>query len=134
MQRYFEGLGFQIPEHTNPADAFLDIISGTIKPRTGEKVDLPAAWKRHTSATSDAAEGGAAALTLHTGNWSTDITQPRGKTLEDDDALPGILSLQRVSCVLDLHFCNVACKHPQEPLYCSEGRQSLYPTKAVCQH
>jgi hypothetical protein len=31
---YFEELGFQCPEHSNPADFFMDIISGSM-PRKG---------------------------------------------------------------------------------------------------
>jgi hypothetical protein len=29
-QPYFEGLGFDFPAHQNPADAFLDIVSGEV--------------------------------------------------------------------------------------------------------
>lgn len=30
MQAYFEGLGFVLPPRMNPADVFLDIVSGAI--------------------------------------------------------------------------------------------------------
>ena len=32
--RYFSSLGFELPPHENPADFFLDVISGTIPCRT----------------------------------------------------------------------------------------------------
>ena len=33
---YFEELGFALPKHSNPADFFMDIISGSV-PRKGNK-------------------------------------------------------------------------------------------------
>jgi hypothetical protein len=44
LQAYFEGLGFEIPGHMNPADAYMDIIAGIIKPATGA-VDIVASWR-----------------------------------------------------------------------------------------
>lgn len=29
-EAYFEGLGFEFPAHQNPADSFLDIVSGEL--------------------------------------------------------------------------------------------------------
>jgi hypothetical protein len=45
LQKYFEGLGFVIPEHMNPADAYLDIISGGILTAAGQTLDIPASWR-----------------------------------------------------------------------------------------
>jgi hypothetical protein len=45
LQAYFEGLGFEIPGHMNPADAYMDIIAGIIKPSTGAAVDIAACWR-----------------------------------------------------------------------------------------
>lgn len=45
LQGYFEGLGFTIPEHMNPADAYLDIISGSVLTATGQTLDIPASWR-----------------------------------------------------------------------------------------
>jgi ABC-type multidrug transport system ATPase subunit len=47
---YFEELGFHCPAHSNPADFFMDIISG-LKPREGHPEftpdDLPRLWESH---------------------------------------------------------------------------------------
>jgi hypothetical protein len=45
MQGYFEGLGFVIHEHMNPADAYLDIISGGIPTAAGQTLNMPASWR-----------------------------------------------------------------------------------------
>lgn len=37
-QSYFEGLGYELPDHQNPADAFLDIISGELLPPGRDQV------------------------------------------------------------------------------------------------
>lgn len=34
---YFTDLGFEIPQHSNPADFFMDVISGSV-PRKGIKI------------------------------------------------------------------------------------------------
>lgn len=74
MQTYFEGLGFQLPLHVNPADAFLDIISGAILPTTARgslrqtpaaPVDVATAWQQR--------EGRAARNAVPAGN---DTQQP----------------------------------------------------------
>lgn len=44
VQGYFEGLGFEIPAHMNPADAYLDIIAGAIQPQSGAALDIAACW------------------------------------------------------------------------------------------
>ncbi len=47
---YFEQLGFHCPAHSNPADFFMDVISG-LKPREGHPEfttdDLPRLWETH---------------------------------------------------------------------------------------
>jgi len=47
---YFEQLGFNCPAHSNPADFFMDLISG-LKPREGHPEftpeDLPRLWETH---------------------------------------------------------------------------------------
>ncbi len=50
LQAYFLALGFEVPAHVNPADAFLDIVSGTITPNTGRPVDVVSAWLEHQNA------------------------------------------------------------------------------------
>jgi hypothetical protein len=44
VQAYFEGLSFEIPAHINPADAFLDIVSGAIQPLSGKQLDIADCW------------------------------------------------------------------------------------------
>jgi hypothetical protein len=66
VQGYFEGLGFVIPEHMNPADAYLDIISGGIPTAAGQTLDIPASWQSQQALlgaeSAAAAAAGAAAL------------------------------------------------------------------------
>lgn len=45
LQGYFEGLGFEIPAHMNPADAYLDIVAGAIQPSSGAALDIAACWQ-----------------------------------------------------------------------------------------
>jgi hypothetical protein len=45
LQGYFEGLGFEIPAHMNPADAYLDIIASAIQPSSGAALDIAACWQ-----------------------------------------------------------------------------------------
>lgn len=61
LQAYFESLGFEIPGHMNPADAYMDIIAGIIKPATGTAVDIAACWQQwqqgqHSSSSTQAAQ------------------------------------------------------------------------------
>ncbi|KAL4853041.1 ABC transporter G family member 28 [Chlorella vulgaris] len=49
-QSYFEGLGYELPDHQNPADAFLDIISGELLPPGRDQAsptELFDAWDDH---------------------------------------------------------------------------------------
>lgn len=67
LQGYFEGLGFEIPAHMNPADAYLDIIAGAIQPSSGAALDIAACWQARqaqqgASASPGSRGGGAAAL------------------------------------------------------------------------
>ncbi|XP_065186637.1 uncharacterized protein LOC135817389 [Sycon ciliatum] len=52
---YFQGLGFQCPEHANPPDFFMDVISGDVA-RSGHpeftSVDLFDLWTDHTDGSS----------------------------------------------------------------------------------
>lgn len=32
VQDYFEGLGYELPLHANPADVYMDIIAGLVLP------------------------------------------------------------------------------------------------------
>jgi hypothetical protein len=62
VQGYFEGLGFEIPSHMNPADAYLDIIAGAIQPQSGTTLDIASCWRTrqqqpgHSSSRAPAAE------------------------------------------------------------------------------
>lgn len=56
LQSYFEGLGYEIPAHVNPADAYLDIISGVIVPKSGRPLDISAMWREQEKGTLAAAE------------------------------------------------------------------------------
>eukprot|EP00775_Hariotina_reticulata_P010763 gene10763-10919_t len=58
VQAYFEGLMFEVPAHVNPADAFLDIISGAILPSSGSQLDLADCWSK-AQGTQQAAAGAA---------------------------------------------------------------------------
>eukprot|EP00878_Enallax_costatus_P029186 GHUV01031627.1.p1 GENE.GHUV01031627.1~~GHUV01031627.1.p1 ORF type:complete len:444 (+),score=150.65 GHUV01031627.1:209-1540(+) len=102
VQAYFEGLGFEVPEHVNPADAFLDIISGAIMPKSGAAVDIAAAWRAHQSGIDAAAgaaqqqAGASAVVSVHGGRSSNGAamvsnleadTLPETQTLRDPKVL-----------------------------------------------
>lgn len=49
---YFEELGYKCPEHCNPADFFLDIISGQVMKEDGTMIppeELPRIWRQNSA-------------------------------------------------------------------------------------
>lgn len=51
VDKYFQILGFRLPERTNPAEYLIDVISGNIPLPGGQKVDIPffaKKWREHT--------------------------------------------------------------------------------------
>lgn len=63
MQAYFEQLGFEIPQHMNPADAYLDIIAQAILPKSGQALDIAACWRtRQQQGQTTSAQGLGASL------------------------------------------------------------------------
>ena len=49
-KEYFAKLGFETPANLNPADYYMDVIGGNIKPKEDrEDVDLFKSWKSHYS-------------------------------------------------------------------------------------
>lgn len=51
VQAYFESLGFSIPAHVNPADAYMDIISGLVTAENGleARPDVVGIWQRRVT-------------------------------------------------------------------------------------
>eukprot|EP01114_Cavostelium_apophysatum_P015588 TRINITY_DN4279_c0_g1_i1.p1 TRINITY_DN4279_c0_g1~~TRINITY_DN4279_c0_g1_i1.p1 ORF type:complete len:767 (-),score=153.56 TRINITY_DN4279_c0_g1_i1:58-2358(-) len=46
---YFSSIGFECPEHVNPADFYLDVISGLVPHKSDGPVDLFKIWEEHQS-------------------------------------------------------------------------------------
>lgn len=120
MQAYFGGLGFEVPEHVNPADAFLDIVSGTILPRSGTAINIPACWREHqigaaaAAAVAQGQAGAAAVVSVHGGGRGS--TREDVSLQDDEELLPEGQSMCKVSGTL------------REPAVCS-GEALLHKRK-----
>jgi len=47
---YFQSLGYEFPEHLNPADVLMDVVAGKTKPlnRNSSVMDLAARWEANS--------------------------------------------------------------------------------------
>ncbi|KAF6254331.1 hypothetical protein COO60DRAFT_1703369 [Scenedesmus sp. NREL 46B-D3] len=88
VRGYFEGLGFTIPEHMNPADAYLDIISGSVLTATGQTLDIPASW-RSQQALLGLGPGGAAPAAAAAAGGGAGAGRS-SSSMQEGEQLPGL--------------------------------------------
>lgn len=76
-------MGYKVPAHVNPADAYLDIVSGAILPKSGQALDVAACWRMQQYQHQQGPASGAA---------SRQPVGP-GQTSDEDDAAAAFISI-----------------------------------------